>query len=164
MNLDPKEPQVSPDFPDAFYRVSIKGAVVRDGKIMLVDDFADRFAIEKGGEWELPGGGLDFGEDMRQGLVREVKEEMGLKVTWVSESPIYTWTVRREGRRGLEWYWVLVVLFQIEVESLDFVPTDECRRITFMSKEELVAAKVKVADQLHPLTDLFNPADFKSRI
>ena len=31
-----------------------------------------------GGLWTLPGGGLDFGEDPRDGVVREVAEETGL--------------------------------------------------------------------------------------
>jgi 8-oxo-dGTP diphosphatase len=34
-----------------------------------------------GGKWHLPGGGLDFQEDPRAGLVREVHEETGLAVT-----------------------------------------------------------------------------------
>jgi 8-oxo-dGTP diphosphatase len=34
-----------------------------------------------GGKWHLPGGGLDFQEDPREGLVREVHEETGLAVT-----------------------------------------------------------------------------------
>ncbi|MDH2414535.1 NUDIX domain-containing protein [Nocardioides sp. CER19] len=34
-----------------------------------------------GGKWHLPGGGLDFQEDPRDGLVREVHEETGLAVT-----------------------------------------------------------------------------------
>ncbi|WP_245750305.1 NUDIX hydrolase [Nocardioides terrae] len=34
-----------------------------------------------GGRWHLPGGGLDFQEDPRAGLVREVAEETGLAVT-----------------------------------------------------------------------------------
>jgi 8-oxo-dGTP diphosphatase len=34
-----------------------------------------------GGKWHLPGGGLDFQEDPRAGLVREVQEEAGLAVT-----------------------------------------------------------------------------------
>lgn len=33
------------------------------------------------GKWHLPGGGLDFQEDPREGLVREVHEETGLAVT-----------------------------------------------------------------------------------
>jgi ADP-ribose pyrophosphatase YjhB (NUDIX family) len=34
-----------------------------------------------GGKWHLPGGGLDFQEDPRAGLTREVQEETGLAVT-----------------------------------------------------------------------------------
>jgi len=161
MKLDPREPQQSPDFPDAFYRVSIKGLLVRDGKLMMVDDYAGIRSREKGGEWELPGGGVDFGEDFREGLKREIKEEMGLQPTWISEKPVYMWTQKRIGRRGIEWFYVLILAYQFEAENLDFVPTEECRGITFFSKEELKAQKEKMGDQLHPLIDLFDPKDFK---
>lgn len=30
--------------------------------------------------WDLPGGELGFGEDMREGITREIKEETGLQV------------------------------------------------------------------------------------
>ncbi len=161
-DFDRRASQVSADFPDAFYRVAVKGMLVRDYKVLMVDDFAGKKARERGGEWELPGGGLDFGEDMHQALVREVQEEMGLKVTWVADRPAYIWTVKRHARRGMEWFYVLVVAFQIEVENLEFTPSEECRSITFMSKDDMVANRAKIADQLHPLIDLFNPADFKA--
>lgn len=32
------------------------------------------------GAWELPGGHIDYGEDMREGLAREVMEELGMHV------------------------------------------------------------------------------------
>jgi 8-oxo-dGTP diphosphatase len=32
------------------------------------------------GKWEFPGGGIDFGEEPEQALLREVKEETGLDV------------------------------------------------------------------------------------
>jgi len=30
--------------------------------------------------WDLPGGDLDFGEDATEGIIREIKEEVGLEV------------------------------------------------------------------------------------
>ena len=32
------------------------------------------------GEWELPGGGIDYGETMNESLKREMKEEVGLVI------------------------------------------------------------------------------------
>src|SRR5882724_7613845 len=103
MKLDPREAQQSKDFPNAFYRVSVKGLLVRDNKLMLVDDYTGLIAKEKDGEWELPGGGLDFGENFQDGLRREIKEETGMTPTWIADKPTYTWIVKREGRRGMEW-------------------------------------------------------------
>lgn len=34
--------------------------------------------------WDLPGGELDFGEDSKKGIIREIKEETGLKVKDIS--------------------------------------------------------------------------------
>jgi len=142
-------------------RLTFSYPVVRDDKLMMVDDFVGIRAKEKGGEWELPGGGLDFGENFQEGLKREIEEEMGLKVTQIEEKPAYMYTQKRVGRRGMEWFYVLILAYQFEVNDLNFIPTEECRAIKFMTKEELQANKDKVGDQLHPLVDLFNPADFK---
>lgn len=135
---------------------------MRDGKLLLVDDFVGFNARAKGGEWELPGGGLDYGEDMREGLKREIKEEMGLTPTWIGEKPLYMWTNKRIAKRGIEWFYVLGIAFAFEVENLNFTPSDECRSIQFFSKDELMDMKDKIGDQLHPLIDMFNPDDFKN--
>jgi 8-oxo-dGTP diphosphatase len=49
----------------------------RDGAVLLA-----RISSEGpgAGEWTLPGGGLDFGEDPADGAVREVREETGYDV------------------------------------------------------------------------------------
>jgi ADP-ribose pyrophosphatase YjhB (NUDIX family) len=58
-------------YPDAFYRVSLKAIIQNDkGEVLCVK--------EDGSEWSLPGGGLDYGESIEQGLVRELHEEAAL--------------------------------------------------------------------------------------
>jgi 8-oxo-dGTP diphosphatase len=48
-----------------------------DGKILVARRFDD---AHQGGLWEFPGGKLEFGEDARAGLVRELAEELGIEV------------------------------------------------------------------------------------
>jgi hypothetical protein len=39
----------------------------------------------------------------------------------------------------MDWYYSLVLGYEIEVENLDFIPSDECEEIGFFSKAELEA-------------------------
>src|SRR5689334_6345642 len=96
--------QKSHYFPDSFYRVSVKGLVVKDGKILLLKE-----SPKLSGQWELPGGGLDFGEDIHEALRREVQEETGIKVTTIAKRPTYVWTWRIENKREMDWYYSLVL-------------------------------------------------------
>lgn len=155
-----KPPQESSDFPDSFYRVTAKGLCVQGGKILLVHDFTGRSDTDPSSEWELPGGGLDFGESFEDALRREVKEEMGLEVSWIGEKPAYVWTTKHGTGQGLEWYWVCSVLFRFEVVNLDFTPSDECREIRFFSKEDLQAHFDDLGSQVKPLAQRFNSSDF----
>lgn len=143
----------SSHFPDCFYRVSVKALIVRDEKVLLVHE-----PPELSGQWELPGGGLDFGEGFQEALAREIFEETGLKVVHVAGHPTYLWTSKFERRREMEWYYALALCFVAEVESLDFKVTDECDDVAFFSKEELQAADLH--HQTLPLRNVFNPADF----
>ncbi len=146
--------QQSKSFPDCFYRVTVKGLCVRDGKVLLV-----RESDEISGKWEMPGGGLDFGEDIKSCLKREIYEEMHLQVTKISDSPIYIWTYRYENnRRNLGWYYSLVLAYGVEFENLNFIPTEECVGINFFSKDDLKA--VLLAAQTTELADIFRPQDF----
>jgi len=55
--------------PHGAYRfpVSIKGVCIRDGEVLLLEN--------ERGEWELPGGKLELGEDPAACLAREIHEE-----------------------------------------------------------------------------------------
>jgi 8-oxo-dGTP pyrophosphatase MutT (NUDIX family) len=54
------------------YPISIKGVLVHDGRVLLL--------LNERGEWDLPGGRPDPGEDHRAALKREVREEAALDV------------------------------------------------------------------------------------
>jgi 8-oxo-dGTP pyrophosphatase MutT (NUDIX family) len=54
------------------YPLSIKGVVIHEGRVLLL--------LNERGEWDLPGGRPDPGEDHRAALQREVREETGLDV------------------------------------------------------------------------------------
>jgi 8-oxo-dGTP pyrophosphatase MutT (NUDIX family) len=54
------------------YPLSIKGVLIDDGRVLLL--------LNERGEWDLPGGRPDVGEDHRAALAREVREEAGLVV------------------------------------------------------------------------------------
>jgi 8-oxo-dGTP pyrophosphatase MutT (NUDIX family) len=55
------------------FPVSVKGVVVREGRVLLLKNERD--------EWELPGGKLDLGENPRDCVAREIAEEVGWRVT-----------------------------------------------------------------------------------
>jgi 8-oxo-dGTP pyrophosphatase MutT (NUDIX family) len=62
----------------------VKGVVIRDGKVILVQNERD--------EWELPGGKLELSESPKECLVREISEELQLVVRPASilDSWVYT--------------------------------------------------------------------------
>ena len=51
-------------------KVDVRGAVFRDGKVLLVQEAAD-------GLWSLPGGWADVGDSPAQAIEREILEESG---------------------------------------------------------------------------------------
>lgn len=55
------------------FPVSVKGVVVRDGRVLLLKNERE--------EWELPGGKLGLGEEPGACAAREIAEETGLRVT-----------------------------------------------------------------------------------
>lgn len=142
----------SEHFPESFYRVSVKGLYVRDEKLLLM-----RESSNKSERWELPGGGLDFGEEPRAGLEREVEEEMGLNVVSVAPHPTYVWTTRFEQKRGLDWFYSIVLAYRIDFEHLHFTPSDDCTEIGFFSPSQL--HEINLHPQSQRLRELFDPSN-----
>ena len=58
--------------------VAVKSIIIFNKKILLIQRSKNAGGSEY--EWEIPGGGIRFGEDLIKGLLREIKEEVGLSV------------------------------------------------------------------------------------
>lgn len=66
-----------PDRYNTGYNVGVGGAVVDDGRLLLV-----RRASRRGrGNWQIPGGFVEQDETIEVAVVREVEEEAGVKAT-----------------------------------------------------------------------------------
>ena len=75
--------------------------LVRDGRALLVHRAAER--VRRPNVWDAPGGHIDAGETAAQGLVREIKEELGVDIappagepalrTRVGDTDVSVWIV-----------------------------------------------------------------------
>src|SRR3954452_8596067 len=80
-------------------RVASYAVIVRDERILL-SRLADRISSTE--LWTLPGGGLDHGEDPRDAVIREIREETGLDAVIGETARVYSAHlpgVWRDGRR-----------------------------------------------------------------
>ena len=119
--------------------------MVRDAKILLIQ--------EPDGRWELPGGGLEFNQEIFDSLKREFLEEMGVNVTEITKRPIYVWKQKREKDHRL------FVGYKVEIDSLNFTKSDECINIGFFPKEELRGINLHI--NIEKFAEIFNPGDFR---
>lgn len=113
------------DIPSCFYRVSAKALIVDDQNRFLL-------AKEPDGKWDLPGGGLEFGENAQTAIKREVKEEVGLNATKIYELPAFFTTFKKSGTD----IWMANAVYITYVDNYDFVPSDECEEIRFFTAKE----------------------------
>jgi 8-oxo-dGTP diphosphatase len=81
------------EFPDA-PMVGVGAVVVDRGRVLLVRRGHEPLL----GRWSLPGGLLELGEGLEEGVIREVKEETGLDVEPVQLIKLLD-RIHREGER-----------------------------------------------------------------
>ena len=132
------------DMPNCFYRVSVKALILDDQKRFLL-------MKEHDGVWDLPGGGLDFGEDPRECLTREIKEEAGLEVISISEQPKYFLTALHRDRQ----WWLANAIYETKIKDFNFQPSPECTELKFFTKDE--AAKENLLLNVVEFIKIYNP-------
>lgn len=89
------------------------------------------------GKYDLPGGFLDSGETIEQGLEREVLEELGLKASDYTK-PIYLSSVVDQYPWGPETHTVISLPFTARIKSsVHLEPQDDVETILYLSTDEI---------------------------
>ena len=83
--------------------VGVGAVVVHAGRVLLIERANEPLK----GEWSLPGGALELGETLEEGVVREVEEETGLRVKPVCVVKAFDRISRDEDGR-VRYHFVLV--------------------------------------------------------
>ena len=85
--------------------VGVGVVVIDSGKLVLV-----RRGVEPAlGKWSFPGGGVELGESVRDAVIRETKEEIGLDVYITKDTPIDAYDIMTLDKEGLlQFHFVLL--------------------------------------------------------
>ncbi|MCK8114885.1 NUDIX hydrolase [Anaerosoma tenue] len=117
-------------------------AIVRGGggKILLLQRAAT--SGHDPGLWELPGGKMDYGEQLPEALAREVVEETGLTVS--VGRPILTWHFTKEP------FWVTGVTFICDLVGGEMTLSSEHDDVAWLTPTEALAypLSTRMAEQI----------------
>lgn len=110
------------------FHITVKAIVIYRQKILILK--RTRPSSDGLGFWELPGGGLEYGETPHQALIRELKEETDLDIKIIK--PVYTFTAIRPD------YQTVGIGF-LTIPTNDHVKiSDEHTEYQFVSSDELL--------------------------
>ena len=108
------------------------GALVfQRGRILLVERGNEPLK----GYWSLPGGVLELGETLEEGVRREVREETGLIVKAVERAEIFE-RIMRDAKGRPEYHYVLVD-FICRVVGGVLAPADDVSRAKWVACRDL---------------------------
>ncbi len=95
------------------------------------------------GVYELPGGHIDFGEQVPYGLVREIKEEVGIDITLGDPFAVFTYQNEVKGSHSIE----VIYFAQTTEPSIEIKPSPEDHSTCgWFSEEELPQTFVSEKD------------------
>ena len=116
---------------------------VRASVSAVIFDRRGRLLLQQrsdGGQWGLPGGSVEIGESVHDAVIREVREETGLRVTVRRLIGVYSEPRRQVVRYpdGNVWHYVSVC-FECAVQGGELTTCDETLALAYVSPTRLPA-------------------------
>lgn len=109
------------------FHITVKGIVIYQNQVLILK--RQKPSRDGLGYWELPGGGLEYGETPHQALIRELKEETSLDIKIIKA--VYTFTAIRPN------YQTVGIGFLCIPTHHHVKISDEHTDYKFVNKEEL---------------------------
>jgi 8-oxo-dGTP diphosphatase len=111
---------------DYLYRVSLK--------CLMRNERGDILVVKESGRdwWDLPGGGMDHGEDIRSTIAREMEEEVSMKGDF--EYKIID--VDEPAHLDMHNFWQLRLIYAVAPKNMTFTPGDDGDEVAFMPAEK----------------------------
>jgi ADP-ribose pyrophosphatase YjhB (NUDIX family) len=116
----------------------VRGAVIRDGKILLVQERSD-------GGWTMPGGWADVGDAPSAMVAREVREESGYEVR--VEKLVAVYDANRVPGVRMEFYHAYKLVFLCTITGGEARPSNETSAVHFFDLEHLPPLSIYRTDQ-----------------
>jgi|WetSurMetagenome_2_1015567.scaffolds.fasta_scaffold34059_3 ADP-ribose pyrophosphatase YjhB (NUDIX family) len=120
-------------------KVDVRAAVIKDGKILLVQESTDNC-------WAMPGGWADVGDVPSEVASRECKEESGFDVKPIKVIGVFD--ANRTGRR-LEFFHAFKIIFLCELVGGKATPSDETLDVQFFDFNNLPALSLNRTNEKH---------------
>ncbi len=128
----------------ATVKVDVRGAVLRDDQILLVQERLDQ-------RWCMPGGWADVGDKPSEMVAREVWEESGFEVKPVKILGVYD---ANRVQVPTEFFHAYKIVFMCEITGGQARPSDETMDVGFFDRHDLPPLSECRTNEQH-ITDVF---------
>ncbi len=96
------------------------------------------------GKYELPGGHIDYGEGMKLGLQREIKEELGVEISLGDPFAVFTYTNEIKGSHSIEVIYFAKLMSSPEEISIN---PDDHSSCGWFNEDEAIKLNSNEADE-----------------
>ncbi|MFQ5865033.1 MAG: NUDIX hydrolase [bacterium] len=111
--------------------VGVGAVITKNDRILLVKRRYD----PKANYWTLPGGLVEIGEEVRQALRREIREECGIEIEPTKVIDVVDFIEKDENNK-IRFHYVLID-FEAIYESGELTPASDVLEVQWFSKNEL---------------------------